>query len=110
LARPLSRSPLGRGLPRRGRIARLLVEEARLPRRLARPPGEGGQARGRLGRRGGRVRVPRPGRRARAARAAADAELARPPVPAVNVPRWYAAAGPAYLAALLAVDTQVGRG
>ena len=25
-------------------------------------------------------------------------------------PRWYAAAGPAYLAALLAVDTQVGRG
>jgi len=26
------------------------------------------------------------------------------------VPRWYAGAGPAYLAALLAVDTQVGRG
>jgi hypothetical protein len=26
----------------------------------------------------------------------------------VNVPRWYAAAGPAYIAALLAVDTQVG--
>jgi hypothetical protein len=26
----------------------------------------------------------------------------------VNVPRWYAVAGPAYLAALLAVDTQVG--
>jgi hypothetical protein len=26
----------------------------------------------------------------------------------VTVPRWYAAAGPAYLAALLAVDTQVG--
>ena len=26
----------------------------------------------------------------------------------IHVPRWYAAAGPAYLAALLAVDTQVG--
>ncbi len=28
----------------------------------------------------------------------------------MNVPRWYAAAGPAYLAVLLAVDTQVGLG
>jgi hypothetical protein len=28
----------------------------------------------------------------------------------VSVPRWYAAAGPAFLAALLAVDTQVGLG
>jgi len=28
----------------------------------------------------------------------------------VTVPRWYAAAGPAYLAALLAIDTQVGWG
>lgn len=28
----------------------------------------------------------------------------------MSVPSWYAAAGPAYLAALLAVDTQVGRG
>jgi hypothetical protein len=28
----------------------------------------------------------------------------------VTVPRWYAAAGPAYLAVLLAVDTQVGLG
>jgi len=27
----------------------------------------------------------------------------------VSLPRWYAAAGPAYLAALLATDTQVGR-
>ena len=26
----------------------------------------------------------------------------------MSVPRWYAVAGPAYLAALLAVDTQVG--
>jgi hypothetical protein len=28
----------------------------------------------------------------------------------VTVPRWYAAAGPAYLAVLLAIDTQVGLG
>ncbi len=28
----------------------------------------------------------------------------------MNVPRWYAVVLPAYLAALLAVDTQVGRG
>jgi hypothetical protein len=27
----------------------------------------------------------------------------------MSVPRWYAVAGPAYLAALLAVDTLVGR-
>ena len=30
------------------------------------------------------------------------------PVPPVSVPRWYAVACPAYIAALLAVDTQVG--
>ena len=41
VARPLSRSPLGGHLPRRGRVARLLAEEARLPRRLARPSREG---------------------------------------------------------------------
>ena len=51
-----------------------------------------------------------PRRRSRAARAPAHAELARHAVPPVSVPRWYAAAGPAYLAALLAVDTQVGLG
>src|SRR5581483_5479076 len=109
VARPLSRSPLGRDLPRRGRVARLLVEEARLSRRVARPPREGGKARGRLRRAIGRVRLPRSERRARAARAAADAELARAPVPAViRTPSWYVVAGPAYLAALLAVDTEVG--
>ena len=37
-----------------------------------------------------------------------DAELARAPIPEVTTPRWYAVAPPAYLAALLAVDTQVG--
>src|SRR5205814_4424013 len=37
-------------------------------------------------------------------------ELARAPVPALTTPRWYAVALPAYLAALLAVDTQVGLG
>ena len=37
------------------------------------------------------------------------AKAAAPPPPrADTVPRWYAAAGPAYLAALLAVDTQAG--
>ena len=40
-ARPLPRSPLGRRLPRRGRVARLLAEEARLPRRVARPSRQG---------------------------------------------------------------------
>src|SRR5207248_8302058 len=81
--RPLSRPALGARVPRRRRVARLLAEEARLPRRVARPPREGREARDRLGRREQRVLVPRPARRARAARAAADAELARAPVPAV---------------------------
>src|SRR5207247_6266321 len=126
-ARPVPRSPLGRGLPRRRRGARVLAEEARLPRGLARPPGQGREARGWLRRGGCRLLLPRPPRRPRAARAAADAELARAPVPPMNVrrldgarqgaevpalpvperdrtPRWYALAGPGYLAALLAVD------
>src|SRR5206468_407532 len=109
-ARPLPRSPLGGHLPRRGRGARVLAQEARLPRRLARPPREGGKAGGRLGRGGGRVQLSRPGRRPGAARAPAHAELARHAVPPMTVPRWYAAAGPAFLAVLLAVDTQVGLG
>src|SRR6266404_3925201 len=107
--RALSRPSLGRRVARRRRVARVLVEEARLPRRVARPPREGREARGRMGRQRGRVLLPRPERWARAARAAADAELARAPVPAVT-PRWYAAAGPAYLGALLAVDNQLGYG
>src|SRR5207253_5614103 len=107
-ARGVPRAPLGRARPRRRGVARLLAEEARLPRRLARPPRQGGQARGRVRRGECRVLVPRPTRRAGAARAAADAELARAPVPPMSVPRPYALAGPAYLAALLAVDTHVG--
>src|ERR1700693_3489585 len=108
LARPLSRSTLGRHLPGGGRVARLLAEEARLPGCVARPSGQGGKDRSR-GRRGdGRVLVSRPARGAGAAGAAADTELARHAVPPMSLPRWYAVAGPAYLAALLAVDTQVG--
>ena len=57
-----------------------------------------------------RLHVRRHERRPGAARAPAHAELARAPVPPVSVPRWYAVALPAYLAALLAVDTQVGLG
>src|SRR4051794_27371632 len=81
-ARPLSRSALARGLARAGRVARLLAEEARVPRRMARPAREGGEARGRVRRERRGVRVPRPGRRAGAPRAAAHAELARTAVPA----------------------------
>src|SRR5215471_6867651 len=105
-ARPLHRSALGRGLPRRRRVARLLAQETRLPRRVARPSRQGGKARGRLRRGHGGLLLPRPPRWPGPARAAADAELARAPVPTVSsIPRWYALAGPAYLAALLGLDT-----
>src|SRR5262249_52058959 len=108
-ARPLSHSPVGRPLPRRRRVARRLAETSRLPRRVARQSRETRQARDRLRRGDGRVRLPRPPGRPRTARALADSELARAAVPAViGIPPWYAAVGPAYLAALLAVDTQVG--
>src|SRR4029453_11780672 len=46
-------------------------------------------------------------RRPRPARAPPHPELARAPVPAVTVPRSYAVVLPAYLAGLLALDTQV---
>src|SRR5437660_1517980 len=55
-----------------------------------------------------RVLVPRPAGRPCTARAAAHPELARDAVPPLSIPRWYVAAGPAYLVALLAVDTQLG--
>src|SRR6185437_13054963 len=101
-ARPLPRPALAGALARAGRVARLLVEEARLPRRVARPARQGRKARGvvRRGRR--RVRLPRSRRRAGAARGPPDAELAFGAVPPMT-PRWYAVAGPAYLAALLAL-------
>ena len=47
-----------RVVARRRRVARLLAAQARLPRRLARPPGQARRARDRLGRRRGRVRLP----------------------------------------------------
>ena len=108
-ARPLSHSPVGRALPRRRRIACLLAEAlvfrgAWLDHRVKQGKLEVG-----FDEESRRVRLPRPTGRPRLARASADAELARAAVPAViRVPRWYAVAGPAYLAALLAVDTQVG--
>ena len=86
------RSGLGRYLVRhweqrraaRGRVARLLAAQARLPRRLARPPREGGPARGRLGRGERRLRLRRAARRPRAARARARALVARAPVQALT--------------------------
>ena len=54
-----TRSPLGAPLPRRGRVARLLAEEARVPRRMARQRAKRKETSLRGGRR--RVRVPRPG-------------------------------------------------
>src|SRR5213078_1010137 len=105
-ARPLRGPALGAPVPRRRRVARLLAAQARLPRRLARPPREGGVARGDLGRRERRLRLPGPARRPRPPRARAGSVLARAPVPPV-IPRWLAVAVPAYFTALLAIDTQV---
>src|SRR5207247_11206439 len=73
---------------------------------MARPPREGGAARGALGRRERRLRLPGPARRPRPARARPGSLLARAPVPPV-IPRWLAVAVPAYFTALLAIDTQV---
>ena len=109
-SRRIPRPALGRARARPRRVARLLAEEARLPRRVARPPREGGPARGRLGRRAAGLHLRRHERRPRAARAPPHAELARAPVPPVTVPRCVRGRAPAYLAALLAVDTQVGHG
>src|SRR6476620_7843588 len=108
-ARGIPRTALGRARARPRRIARLLAEEARLPRRLARPSREGRPARGRLGRRSPGRHVCGHERRPRTARSPPHAELARAAVPPVTaVPRRYALLLPAYLAVLLAVDTQVG--
>src|SRR5919201_2235492 len=105
-AGPFRRPPLGAPVARRRRVARLLAAQARLPRRLARPPREGGAAGGHVGRRQRRLRLPRPARRPRVARARPGPLLARAPVPPV-IPRWLAAAVPVYFTALLAIDTQV---
>src|SRR6478735_2622401 len=106
-ARRIPGPPLGRARARPRRVARLLAQEARLPRRLARPPRERGPARGGLGRRAAGLHLRRHERRSRPARAPPHPELARAPVPAVTVPRSYAVVLPAYLAGLLALDTQV---
>src|SRR6185437_4423916 len=103
-----SRAPLGRPRPRARRIARLLAQEARLSRRVARPPRKGGAARGGLGRRAAGLHVRGYERRPRAARAPPNSELARAPVPTLMVSLRYAIVLPAYLAGLLALDTQVG--
>src|SRR5439155_6116767 len=105
-ARPLPRPALGARVARRRRVARLLAAQARLPRRVARPPREGGPPRGDLGRRQRRLRLLRPPRRPRPPRARPGSLLARAPVPPV-IPRWLAVAVPAYFTALLAIDTQV---
>src|SRR5438105_425527 len=107
-ARRVSRSPLGRSRPRPRRIARLLAQEARLSRRVARPPRKGGPARGGLGRRAAGLHVRGHERRPRVARAPPHPELARAPVPALMISRRYAIVLPAYLTGLLALDTQVG--
>src|SRR3954462_6217242 len=106
-ARRIPRSPLGRACARPRRVARLLAQEARLSQRVARPPREGGIARGGLGRRAAGLHVRRHERRPRLARAPPHPELARAPVPAMSVPRRYAVVLPAYLAGLLALDTQL---
>ena len=65
-ARRLPRAPLGAALARRRRVARLLAAQARLPRRVARPPREGGSAGGGVGR--GRAPSSRTATRAAAGR------------------------------------------
>src|SRR5205823_7893791 len=102
-ARPLSRAPLGASIARERGVSRLLAQEARVPRCLARPSCEGGAPRGGLGRRRCRLRLPRSERRPHAPRARSRALLARAAVQALIRAGLIAA----YLAALLAVDTQV---
>ena len=68
------------------RVARLLAAEARLPRRLARPPREGGAPRRVVDRRHGRLRLRRAAGRAHAPRARARSLLARAPVPRLRRP------------------------
>src|SRR5207253_8191368 len=82
-ARALPRAPLGAPIARGRRVARLLAPEARVPRRVARPPRQGRAPRCRLGRRRVRLHVPRARGHTRAARARAHAVLARASVPSL---------------------------
>ena len=68
-----------------GRVARLLAAKARVPRGVARPPRQGGSARGLLGRGQRRFRLCGAAWRPRAARARARAVLARAPVPPLTL-------------------------
>src|SRR5438874_8758941 len=90
-------------LGRSRQVARLLAEEARVPQCVARPSGQGRDPRRRLGRGRRGLRLPRSQRRPGAPRARPRAVVARAPVP----PLIRAGAIAGYLAALLAVDTQV---
>src|SRR5436190_18585133 len=98
-ARALPRPPLGAPLAGRGRVARLLVAEARLPRRVARPLGQGRTTRRGLGGRDRRVRLRRPERRARLARGRADPFLARASVQALAASAASTAAASSRIAA-----------
>src|SRR5439155_22670446 len=80
-ARAIPHAQLGAPVARGRRVARLLAPEARVPRRVARPPRQGRAPRRRLGRRRLGLHVPRARRDARAARARAHAVLARASVP-----------------------------
>src|SRR4051794_36132756 len=77
LPRPQLGAPLGHG----ERIARLLAQKVDLSRRVARPPGQGEPARGRLGRTELGVRLPGSPGRPSPARAGPGSFLARPSVP-----------------------------
>src|SRR5215210_5881427 len=83
-ARAVPRPAVGARLARGRRVPRLLVAEAGLPRRLARPARQGGAAGGRVGRCGGGLLLSRPVRRTRAARARAGALVARAAVQALG--------------------------
>src|SRR5262249_24517449 len=79
-------SSLGTGVAHGRRVARLLVEEARLPRRVARSPCQGRPPRGGVGRGSDGFRLSRSPRRTCVARARARAVVARSAVPRMIAP------------------------
>src|SRR5262249_24070308 len=95
-SRPLPLAQLGARGARRRRVARLLAQEARVPRHLARPAGQARRARDRLGRRRRRVRLPASRRRPPPPRTGSHPVVARAPVQGLI--------GAGFLAALLAAD------